>query len=266
MQGLHSLPCLVRCKGMAKRWMAERDLAAGAPVRLFCLPHAGSGAALFYRWKRALPGIAVVPVLLPGREARFAEPPVESVDAVVAALMDVPKNTFDRPYAIFGHSMGALLAYAWAQAIRRASLPAPVALFLSGRNAAHRPQPHRRLHELDDDVFLAALRSRYGGTANELLDDAETRQLFLPVLRADLKLVETYQHVAEPMFDCPIHSFAGSEDASVADEGLAAWAELTTGEFTQERPGGNHFYHLGASQKELLEKIRDRLGLKQDIH
>ncbi len=207
-----------------------------------------------------LPGIAVVPVLLPGREGRFLEPPVESVEAATAALMEDAARLFERPYAIFGHSMGALLGYAWARAIECAGAPGPAALFLSGRNAAHLPQSHRRLHALDDEEFLAELRRRYGGTAHELLESAETRGIFLPALRADLKLVETYVHAAAPMLDCPIDAFAGSDDASVSDEGMAGWAELTRGEFRQRRFAGDHFYHLGASQGNLLDAMRERLG------
>ena len=229
-----------------------------APVRLYCLPHAGSGAALFYRWKRLLTNVAVIPVLLPGREARLAEAAVESVDEVVAALMR--EMAFDRPYAIFGHSMGALLGYAWAQAIRRAGMNAPVALFLSGRSAAHRVPPHRLLHALEDDEFLAELRKRYGGTAHELLESAETRGVFLPALKADLKLVETYQYRDEPRLDCAIHALAGNEDASISEEGMAGWGDLTSGSFLQRRFGGDHFYHLGVSQGELLTVISGSLA------
>ena len=199
----------------------------------------------------------MVPVLLPGREGRFMEPAVESVDEVVAALMR--EAMFDRPYAIFGHSMGALLGYAWAQAIRRAEVIAPAALFLSARNAAQRVQPHWRLHELGDEEFLAELRKRYGGTADELLESPETRGIFLPALRADLKVVETYRYVEEPRLECAVHAFAGTEDASVTEEGLAGWGDLTGGAFTRRRFVGDHFYHLGAAQAELLGVIRDGL-------
>ena len=241
------------------RFVSERDLATPG-VRLFCLPHAGSGAAGFYRWKRAAPReISVCPVLLPGREGRLAEPAMLSVGEMVSALMVelAPEMREEpaRPYAILGHSMSALIGFEWARALQREGLRGPEALFVSGREAAQREPGHRDWHGKDDEAMLHALEAKYGGDANDVLHDAEMREVFLPIVRADLTLVETYKFVAGEKLKCRVCAFAGMEDKSVSEEGLASWGELTGGGFRTQRFAGDHFYHLGAAQGELLETI-----------
>ncbi len=241
-------------------WVAERDVKAGARMRLFCLPHAGSGAGAYYRWRRGLEGVEVCPVMLPGRELRMAEASRDDCAGLVAELMEATRTLLDVPYAIFGHSMGALIGYEWARAIGQAGLAGPVCLFVSGRNAAHLAFPHRDLHRLSDEEFVNELRRRYGGMPEGFLEEGELREVFLPILRADLKLVESYRF-SEGRLDCPVMALAGVEDASVSDEGLEAWGELTEGEFGARRLPGGHFYHLGVGQEELLEVLRGRMGL-----
>jgi surfactin synthase thioesterase subunit len=228
-------------------------------MRLFCLPHAGSGAAAFYRWKRDLPSIDVCPILLPGREARLSEASCEDASELVDALLEAVAPYLDVPFAIFGHSMGALLAYEWALRLQDAGLRQPLCLFVSGRNAAHLPFGHRELHRLDDSRFVEELRIRYGGSST-LLEDAELREVFLPILRADLRLVETYRHGAEELLDCPIMAFAGLEDASVSPAGLTGWGDLTRGGFVEHRFEGDHFFHVGAGRDMLLEAIGRRMA------
>ena len=241
------------------RFVSERDLAEPG-VRLLCLPHAGSGAAGFYRWKRAAPkGIAVCPVMLPGREARLAEPAMLSVGEIVSALMAELRGEMARPYAIFGHSMSALIAFEWARALEHEGMREPEVLFVSGREAAQRELGHRELHRMEDEAMLRALEAKYGGDANEVLMDAEMREVFLPIVRADLTVVETYRFVAGEKLKCDVRAFAGIEDKSVTEEGLAAWGEVTSGSFRAQRFAGDHFYHLGAAQGELLETIAREL-------
>ena len=244
------------------RWVSERDFRVGAKMRLFCLPHAGSGAAGFYRWKALLRerGIDVCPVLLPGREMRLSERALTDIRAVVAGLMGENAVMLDVPYAIYGHSMGALLAYEWAQSIARAGLRTPTCLIVSGRNAPQMAYGARLIHELGDEEFLGELERRYEGLSAGLLDDPELRELFLPILRADLTLVERFQFVGGPLLTCPLVALAGMQDASVSVGGLEAWGELTEGWFHCEWLAGGHFFHQGEAQGRLLEMIGERLG------
>jgi surfactin synthase thioesterase subunit len=246
-------------RGLNRRWIAENDLRPAAKMRLFCLPHAGSGIALYYRWKRVLTGIDVCPVMLPGREMRLGEALIENAGALIDELMEATRSLLDVPYSIFGHSMGSLLAYEWARAIQAAGLDAPRRLFVSGRNAPHLPLTHRELHRLGDAEFVEELQRRYGGVPENFLEDAELRELFLPVLRADLKLVETYEHAPGERLDCPVRAWAGQEDDSVSEPGLAGWAEWTRGGFAMRRFAGDHFYLMGSEQDAVLDAVASEL-------
>jgi medium-chain acyl-[acyl-carrier-protein] hydrolase len=238
------------------KWVSDRDLAGPSRVRLFCLPHAGSGAAGFYRWKRLLSAeIAVCPVMLPGREARLGTPALRSAAEIVSALQQEVREELARPYAIFGHSMSALLAFEWARAIERAGLPGPQCLFVSGRDAPQIPFGHRNLHLMEDEAMVRALAQRYGGDVKVLLEDAALREVFMPIVRADLTVVETYQFVPGPALECKLRAFAGRSDASVSELGLEAWGEMTTGPFAARRIAGDHFFHLAEGQGELLRAI-----------
>ena len=236
-------------------WISETD--ANAPgKRLFCLPHAGAGVAEYYRWKRILlQSAAVCPIRLPGRERRLSEPFIPDAKLLVTEILTAIQNYLAAPYAIYGHSMGAILAYELATQIAAAGLPPPICLIVSGRNAPQLEPAHRDLHLLDDEAFLAALRERFGGSQDEVLAVPELRELFLPILRADLKLVETYP-VSTGKLTCPIAAFAGTEDHSVSDSGLEGWSEATSATVITHRFPGDHFYSPGKGQQVLLEPIR----------
>ena len=244
----------------AHGWLAERDIRAGARMRLFCLPHAGSGSAAFYRWKRELSStVDVCPILLPGRETRVRENSLLDAVALVQELLVSTRQFLDLPFAFFGHSMGSLLAYEWAVQLAENNLPAPLCLFVSGRDSVHLPLPYPDIHRLSDEAFVGELQRRYGGTPDNLLADAELRELFLPILRADLSLVETYRRGPKIMLNCPILACAGFDDGSVSSVGLEAWRTLTTGNFSTRRFIGDHFYSTGEGQPELLAWIERRL-------
>jgi medium-chain acyl-[acyl-carrier-protein] hydrolase len=243
------------------RWLSGGDIRSSLGIRLFCLPHAGSGTAAFYRWKRLLaPEIQVCPIHLPGRERRLAEPLLDHATTLVSELLNATASLLDQPYAIFGHSMGSLMAYEWASQIAVAGLPAPSWLFVSGRNAPQINPAHREIHKLSDTAFADELGSRYGGMPDDFLGDVELRKLFLPILRADLKLVETYRYDSTRLLACPISASAGDDDRSVSDSGLAAWANVTCAQTEVTRYPGDHFYHLAQGQDALLRAIETRLN------
>ncbi|SNS47677.1 medium-chain acyl-[acyl-carrier-protein] hydrolase [Granulicella rosea] len=225
---------------VAGHWVSSRDMTPTARMRLFCLPHAGSGAAAFYRWKRLMPaGIDLCPVFLPGREMRLSEQPYEDASALIADLEFALQPYLDRPYAFFGHSMGALLAFELAQAFR------PEHLFVSGRIATHLPWPHRHIHALPDEELVSELGRRYGGNPQALLDDPALGEIFLPILRADLAVVESYRFRHDRTLVCPVTAYTGEADLSVSETGLSAWRQRTNGAFRSQRFAGDHFYHLG---------------------
>lgn len=226
------------------RGLDSRELTAQR--RLFVFPHAGAGASA-YRLAAYLPDtVEVCTVQLPGRESRFAEPALTSLDDAVAALAPLIADHTDLPYAFFGHSMGSLIAFETARRLRALGTRLPDRLFLSGMRAPGLPDRDLR-HTLPDDKLLAT--TEFGGV------DAELQELLLPLLRADLTLCETYTHRAEAPLPCPLTVLAGSDDESVDGTELAGWREHTSADFELHLfPGAPHLYVRGA-ERQLAETI-----------
>jgi len=151
----------------------------------------------------------------------------------------------DIPFAIFGHSMGALLAFEWARRLQDEGHPMPLWLFLSGRRAPDLPDDSTPLHPLSDTEFLAELSRRYDGISQEFLRDAELMEVFLPILRADLAVVESYRFREIDPLDCPITVFAGAKDTSVNWSQLLAWRRQTRRRLAIQLLPGGHFYPQG---------------------
>ena len=234
-----------------------------APIRLFCLPFAGGSAAAYVRWRTVVDKrIAVVPVQLPGRGARIREEPLERMDDLADQLAAAIAPHAGRPYALFGHSMGAQLAFATARALRREGHPPPQALFLSGRRAPQCRGPRTPLHVLTDDELKSELRA-LGGTPAAVMEDDELLDLMLPVVRADLKAVETHTHRPEPPLDCPIRMFGGTRD-SIPREDLAAWAEHTAAGFELTMYPGGHFF-INEHHPAMLRIIGEALSATSPI-
>jgi medium-chain acyl-[acyl-carrier-protein] hydrolase len=245
-------------------WLSLRTAAPDARVRLFCLPHAGSGTSAYNLWRRLLPpSIDVCPIHIPGRESRLAELSVTDsptlIAGITAALADAEAGHLKLPYAIFGHSMGSLLALELAFSLRASGLPQPGYLFVS-----HVPIRQGELHRLPDADLLEALAIRYGGLPQEILETPELLELYLPILRADLTLLETHRYAPQLPLDCPIAAFAGTDDRNVTPEGLAAWGDHTTAAFETRLFDGGHFYLTGPSRQALLQLITDRLAAITD--
>ncbi|MFO1417433.1 MAG: alpha/beta fold hydrolase [Methylotetracoccus sp.] len=231
----------------------------GPGLDLYCLPYAGGSAAIYRSWTNAIsPDIAAKAIELPGRGRRFAEPPTRDLRALVATLMDQIDLRAGRPFAFFGHSMGALLAFELARAVRRESRRTPIFLFVS---ACRAPQVRRRdepRHTWSDARLIDELR-RLNGTPAELLDNEELLGLLLPVLRADLGICDGYRYEPEPPLDCPILAFGGLEDEQVSATEIAAWSEQTRTRFDLQMLPGDHFF-LNASQSLLLQAINAHLA------
>jgi medium-chain acyl-[acyl-carrier-protein] hydrolase len=211
-------------------------------LRLFCVPHAGGGTSSFRGWARSFaPGVQLVPVQLPGRESRVEEPPFVRLAPLVSALTEAIAPYVHAPFALFGHSMGALVCFELARYLRRAYGVAPVHLFVSGAPAPQLSVRHPAMHELSTPALLGELR-RLGGTPDEVLGSGELMRMLVPVLRADLQIVETYTYFDDAPLACPVSAFGGLGDARVTRDELAAWQVLTGGEFSLQMVPGGHFF------------------------
>ncbi|MEO3785206.1 thioesterase domain-containing protein [Actinocorallia sp. B10E7] len=227
-------------------------------ITLVCLPFAGGGTSAFHDWPRDLPGdVAIWAARPPGRESRLFEPAHRGAEAVVADLLPPLIPLTRGPYVVFGHSMGALLGYELVRALRARRLPEPAHLVVSGHEAPHLGSHRGDLHRLPDELLIAKLR-HYGATPPELLDEPELLEHFLPSIRADFAVVETYEHAAGPPLGCPVTAFRGEADQDVTAEGCLAWAGLTLGGFRSAALPGGHFYDE-TGRRALLAGLRSLL-------
>ncbi|HZN76751.1 MAG TPA: alpha/beta fold hydrolase [Micromonosporaceae bacterium] len=230
----------------------------GATIRLLCVPHAGGGASVFNGWPRDLgPRVELCAIQLPGRESRITQPPFRDLATLTPVLGRTVAPLTDRPFAMFGHSMGALVSFELARWLRARGLPGPVHIFASSRPAPHLPLARPGAHLLSDDRLVDRVH-QMGGTPAELLADSRFRRLLLPLLRADIAVNDGYVYRPEPPLDCPITACGGRDDMDVDERSLAAWGEHTTGEFRLSKFDGGHFY-LQDSRTALLRLLRDVL-------
>jgi len=217
--------------------------------RLFCFPHAGGNGSAFHAWAAhpALAAVTLQPVDYPGRQARFGEPALARMEDLVALLLAELGPRFEPPFAFFGHSMGALVAFELTRTLRRRGLPAPRQLIVSGASTPRLRRGGLPLHQLPDALLLARL-----GLAG--VHPAPLLALMLPTLRADVALCETYRPADEPALNVPLAAFAGSRDPSVSWGELSAWRLQTRAAFVARQFPGDHHY-LVPSQAGLCEAL-----------
>ncbi|HET9898351.1 MAG TPA: alpha/beta fold hydrolase [Streptosporangiaceae bacterium] len=225
---------------------------------LFCLPHAGAGASVYWEWLPLLaPEVDVVPIQLPGRESRYKEPPRRSASDITAELIEPLADRAGPDFSLFGHSMGGLLAYEVTRAMTAKGRP-PRHLFVSGVRAPQLGPPRRIAHLLPDPELLEVMEE-LAGTSPEVLAHPELVRLLLPVLRADFAVCETYLHSHDTPLRVPITVLGGLSDPSVSVSEMRAWRDLTSAGFEAEFYSGGHFY-LNTLREEVIGALLARLG------
>ncbi len=233
-------------------WMPYAKVSPWAKFRLFCFPYAGSGSRIFRSWPLFLPKtIEVCPIELPGRGLRINERSFTELQQLIGAVEVALKNYLDKPFAFFGHSMGALISFELAHRIREKYGISPSHLFLSANPAPQifRDEPPRYL--LPEQDFIEEL-GRLNGMPAEIFENRELLQLILPAIRADFQVCETYVYQPRPPLHCPFTVFGGTKDQDVPHEDLVAWRKLTDSNFSLHLFPGDHFY-LNTFQKSVLD-------------
>jgi surfactin synthase thioesterase subunit len=225
-------------------------------LRIFCFPFAGVGPSAFRGWPQNLPAVVeALCVHLPGRESRVREANIPDILALASEITDAIAPFADRPFALFGHSLGGLVAFEVARILRRRGLSAPVRLFASACRAPHLPSPFAPLHDLDEDDLLRRVNERYDGSVpKEVLESPELRELLVPALRADIAALEAYQHTPQLPLDCPLTVFGGRHDRTLAQGALEAWSLHTSKDFRLRLVDGGHFF-LQSERRRLIDDI-----------
>ncbi|MGK6309825.1 thioesterase II family protein [Variovorax sp. DT-64] len=230
-------------------------------VSLLCLPCAGASATMYLRWRRLLPGwIQILPVELPGRGARLSEAPAADFDALVERLCDEQAEAMRGCFALFGHSMGALLAWGVANRLRTRGRALPTALLVSASAAPSR-RDAERFAGIDGDGALAADLRRQGGTPEAVFASEELMRITLDVLGADYRLCESFRHDRGAPLPIPLHVFAGRHD-DIEAASMQAWSEEAASGFTLDWLEGGHFFirqheaaFLGALERRLAQTL-----------
>ncbi|MBO8188127.1 thioesterase II family protein [Streptomyces spirodelae] len=246
----------------------------GDGLRLFCFHHAGAGALTFARWRRGFePGVCVLPVRLPGRETRLREPRITDARRLLDDLEAQLGPLLEQPYALYGHSLGALVAYRFAQRVRHAGRPAPVLVGLGACPPPHLPTPLTDQSELPDAALLAAL-NRYGTLPSYLFERPHWLRTLLSTMRDDLRLAASLRAVGgaadtgrdEPL-DCPVHAFAGTRDEAAPLAAVAQWRDWTRGPFAAHAVPGGHFFVRDTALPELLAaQLRSSAPVRRASH
>ncbi|MDR2672438.1 MAG: alpha/beta fold hydrolase [Coriobacteriales bacterium] len=219
-------------------WVFSLD---DASVRVVCFHPAGCQPTIFMAWKRHFSArVSAVPVVLPMHGSRLFERMPQSFQEIACDLLDGCPELFDRPVLLFGHSMGAMIAYELACRLQQHSKP-PVALVVSGAQSPDRRETVDRTIGLTDDGFLDVLRT-YGSIGEDLLHDQGFLSYYLPIARIDFALCEKYEWQTQPALACPIHTFNGEEDTHISRDGVEQWNRFTRASCTHHLFEGGHFY------------------------
>ena len=235
-------------------------------LTLLCLPYSGASAMVYSRWRRKLPEwLTLQPVELPGRGARYGEPLHTDMRRLALQLAQEQKVTLKAPYALFGHSLGALLACEMAHAFRSLGCPEPVALFASGTAApTMRADYDRGFAQPRTDAELIDQLRTLNGTSEEVLVNKELMSLTLPVLRADFLLCGRFEPQQRPLLKCPVHVLGGKDDRATTEQ-LIGWSKETHGSFSVDMLAGGHFF-IHEHEAKVLRVIKDQLEVHHRRH
>jgi medium-chain acyl-[acyl-carrier-protein] hydrolase len=228
---------------MLENWILRPRPNPQARLRLLCFHTAGRGASMFVPWAKLFPGeIELCCVQLPGRENRSKEKPYNQIGPILECLDEALFPLFDRPFAIFGPSMGALVGFEFARKLRDSYHLDPTHLFFASRRSPQAPDRLPNISHLPPNEFLDGVQKRYNSIPEVIRKDQELMDIFLPVMRADFSVIENYNYVDAPPFDCPLSVIRGSTDAVMLPEDFRGWEKHTHRSFASLTFAGSHFF------------------------
>ena len=235
--------------GRPAAWLVEPVRAASSRTPLVVFPHAGAGTTP-YRRLAADCAATFRPMIirLPGREARLREPTFQDMESLVSAMLPVLLPVLASAPVLYGHSMGALVAFEVARRARRDHGLEPANLVISGCSAPRARTPRQIRHTLPDSDLWQSV-CELNGMPPEIAGDAAMRRLLLPALRADFQVSDTYRYSPGPLLGCPIDALAGADDSEAPASGMTGWARETTGRFRLHALPGDHFFNLEAGTR-----------------
>jgi medium-chain acyl-[acyl-carrier-protein] hydrolase len=239
-------------------WFIPFKQVKDANIRLFCFHYGGGSASMFRQWpKDLIDGAELLAIQLPGREERFNEPLLNNIIQVVDNLCSNFNNYVDKPFVIFGHSIGALVAFEFVRALRKKGMSQPKHLIVSGAKAPQISLNKQPIHDLPDAKFIEELR-KYNGIPNDIVEDEDIMAIFMPIIRADFCISETYKYINEEALTSPMTVLGGLNDNTFYQEDLLKWKEQTKSIFKYYLLSGDHFF-INTSYKEVIKIINQIL-------
>jgi len=225
-----------------------------AKLRIFCFPYAGAGASIYKKWEDSIPmEVELCVATLPGRENRRGESAFKDFSSLIEVVAEEIIPLLDKPYVFFGHSMGALLSFELARTLGEKNIELPIHLILSGINPLKsNDKLEMPLSSMSDHDFISLLH-RLNGTPTEVLENKEVLNYFLPVIKADFALLNSYSFAAGLPLECSITAYGGMDDTPAAS--LKDWATHTVSTFAMKMFQGDHFF-INSARKEVLAALR----------
>jgi malonyl CoA-acyl carrier protein transacylase len=246
----------------ANNWIVNAQLNTDARLRLFCFHYLGGGASAFRKWSDSFPSeIQICPIQLPGRENRINEQPFQRIESLVEMLAQVLYPYMDRPFAFYGHSMGALISFELARQLRRQHGLIPVHLFAAAYYAPHAISPFQKISDIEKSELISSL-PRLIDAPESLLKKTEFIEALLPTVKADLQIVGKHVYSDEEPLDCPISAFGGLQDKEVSYDDLSRWSEHTQSKFNSQMFPGKHLFLLRDREivtKSIIQELMPKL-------
>ncbi|WP_432407294.1 thioesterase II family protein [Wukongibacter sp. M2B1] len=224
-------------------------------MTLFCVPYAGGSAAVYDKWKKYADGrIKIVPVELAGKGRRFNENPYDKMEDAVDDVYETIKKSIDKPYGLFGHSMGGMITYELAHKISNSSLPNPEHIFVSGIRPPHLWKDRKIIYMLPDKEFKEEIIDM-GGTPKEIFENKELLDLFLPIIKKDFKIVDKHIYDEKNPLNIEMTVFYGDEE-EINDNEANQWGIHTNKKCRIFKINGNHFFINDETEK-VVDIIND---------
>ncbi len=244
----------------SNRWVVCPKEQPDARVRLFCFPYAGGGASVFFNWIENISNeIELCMVKLPGRENRFNEKPYRRISDLINDLTPAILPVLNMPFMFFGHSLGAHISFYMSRYLRKYNLPLPTHIFISGARAPHLPEKPDALHyTMEEKEFIDKL-IKFGGMVDEVLHNRDLLDMVLPVLRADIEMLNTMKYTEDEPLDCSITSLWGMSDKRVSREDAEAWNAHTSKDFNLKMIQGKHLF-INTNLDEVINIINQEVA------